>query len=69
MSPVSSFRTSRSGTKDSELLTLDAIYSGLRFQKTVAEGWIKVGEESNTYIYQIVGAARVMLAVLHLNLP
>lgn len=28
--------------KDGELLTLDAIRSGIRFQKSVAEGWLKV---------------------------
>ena len=31
-----------SKTKDGELLTLDAIRSGIRFQRSVAEGWIKV---------------------------
>ena len=32
-------------TKDGELLTLDAIRSGIRFQRSVAEGWIKVSKE------------------------
>ena len=34
-----------SKTKDGELLTLDAIRSGIRFQRSVAEGWIKVSKE------------------------
>ena len=34
-----------SETKDGELLTLDAIRSGIRFQRSVAEGWIKVSKE------------------------
>jgi len=29
-------------TNDGELFTLDAIRSGIRFQRSVAEGWIKV---------------------------
>lgn len=29
-------------TKDGEMFTLDAIRSGIRFQRSVAEGWIKV---------------------------
>ena len=32
-------------TKDGELLTLDAVRSGIRFQRSVAEGWIKVSKE------------------------
>ena len=34
-----------SKTKDGELLTLDAVRSGIRFQRSVAEGWIKVSKE------------------------
>ena len=34
-----------SKTKDGELLTLDVIRSGIRFQRSVAEGWIKVSKE------------------------
>ena len=34
-----------SKTKDGELLTLDAIRSGIHFQRSVAEGWIKVSKE------------------------
>ena len=42
--PISPRRDSSllSSAKDGELLTLDAICSGLRFQKSIAEGWIKV---------------------------
>ncbi|XP_048586773.1 Fanconi anemia group D2 protein isoform X2 [Nematostella vectensis] len=36
--------TSSGGNKNGELLTLDAICSGIRFQKSVAEGWIKAIE-------------------------
>ena len=38
--------SSRSSSRDSELLMLEAIGSGLRFRKNVTEGWIKVCEES-----------------------
>ena len=39
------WRSVLSKTKDGELLTLDAIRSGIRFQRSVAEGWIKVSKE------------------------
>ena len=35
-------RSLTSKNKDGELFTLDAIRSGIRFQKSVAEGWVKV---------------------------
>lgn len=36
------FRSLLNKTNDGELFTLDAIRSGIRFQRSVAEGWIKV---------------------------
>ncbi|XP_031562635.1 Fanconi anemia group D2 protein-like [Actinia tenebrosa] len=39
---------SASADKDGELLTLDAIRSGIRFQKSVAEGWLKAIESVNS---------------------
>lgn len=36
--------------KDGELLTLDAIRSGIRFQKSVAEGWLKVNNVGSNFL-------------------
>ncbi|KAK2547498.1 Fanconi anemia group D2 protein [Acropora cervicornis] len=41
-------RSLTSKNKHGELFTLDAIRSGIRFQKSVAEGWTKAIESANT---------------------
>lgn len=39
--------------KDGELLTLDAIRSGIRFQKSVAEGWLKVNNIGSNFFEMV----------------
>ncbi|XP_022805734.1 Fanconi anemia group D2 protein-like [Stylophora pistillata] len=63
--PAEQQRPSRGGsTSDGELFTLEAICSGIRFQKSVAEGWIKAIESVNSPVKHKVVDLFVLL-ILH----